>query len=53
MKKYQEPKTIVVKLKYERILDNTTGTANTGQEEGGPIPQPSRGLRSVWKDDEE
>ena len=53
MKKYQEPKTIVVKLKYERILDNTTGTANTGPEEGGSIPKPSRGLRSVWKDDEE
>ena len=43
MNKYQKPATIVVKLKYETLLEDLS--ANTGYG--------SRELRSVWKDGEE
>ena len=45
MKKYQKPATIVVKLKYETLL-NDNQSANTG---GGGY---SREYRSGWKDEE-
>lgn len=47
MNKYQKPATIVVKLKYETLLQTTGPSGSTTN--GGD----SRELRSAWKDDEE
>ena len=43
MKKYQKPATIVVKLKYETLLEDKSDAINPGQ---------SREYRSGWKDEE-
>ena len=45
MEKYQKPATIVVKLKYETLLQDNKSDANQGSGN-------SREYRSGWKDEE-
>lgn len=48
MNKYQKPATIVVKLKYETLLQDPSANTSGGSSGGGN----SRELRRAWKDED-